>query len=157
MSTPTRTPKRGVWSVLVGAVVALVALLAGIGAGTPAYAHSGGKAGVLVRELAFTPATSGTGYDARLRLADAFEEVAHAHAQGAGNVEQLGGGDAVEAALIFLHLLEGEPERIGQPLLAQSQLTSARADAGADVHVDGVGRQLLVHAVLTNASSRRLG
>ena len=47
--------------------------------------------------------------------------------------------DAVLSALIFLHLLEREPEAIAELLLAHSEHHPARADTAAHVFIDGAG------------------
>jgi hypothetical protein len=55
----------GLRAALVGAMIALLAL---VGLGAPAYAHSGNAAVVLVRNLTLTPVA--TGWEAHLTLAD---------------------------------------------------------------------------------------
>jgi hypothetical protein len=64
----TAAGRGGLRAVFVGAVVALAALLAGIGASTAAWAHSGGKAVVLVRNFTMTPV--GEAWEAHVTLAD---------------------------------------------------------------------------------------
>ena len=54
-----------------------------------------------------------------------------------GDLLQPAGPDAGGAFLIFLHLLEGETEPIGQLLLAHCQHLAAHAHPGADVVVGG--------------------
>ena len=55
-----------------------------------------------------------------------------------GDPLQPAGPDAVRAFLVFLHLLEGEPERVTQLLLAHSKHKAAHPHPAADVLVDGV-------------------
>jgi hypothetical protein len=63
----------------------------------------------------------------------------------------LDGADAVGAALVLLHLLEGQAQVVGQTLLADAENLAPHADAGADVQVDRIGGAFLVggrvHAV----------
>ena len=68
--TSKRTVVRqgGLRAILVGAMAALATLLSVIGVSTPASAHSGGKAVVLVRDFTFVP--DGNAWEAKLRLAD---------------------------------------------------------------------------------------
>ena len=55
-----------------------------------------------------------------------------------GDLLQPARSDAVGAVLVFLHLLEGESERIAQFRLAHCKHLAAHAHAAADVLVGGV-------------------
>jgi hypothetical protein len=69
MTTKRTTPgPGGLRAVFTAVMVAFAAVLALVGSSTPASAHSGGKAVVLVRSFTLTP--SGDAWDARLQLAD---------------------------------------------------------------------------------------
>src|SRR5579871_6671284 len=63
---------------------------------------------------------------------------------GDGDVERLADAhqsrrrNAVVAALVFLHLLEGKPKSVGQLGLAHAQEDASRADAGAYLDVDRI-------------------
>jgi len=54
-------------------------------------------------------------------------------------VLQAARADAVPSRLVFLHLLERDPEPVGESLLAHSEHHSAHPDPAAHVFVDGVG------------------
>src|SRR5262245_44971579 len=59
-----------------------------------------------------------------------------------GHLLQPARPDAVGASLVFLHLLVGDAERIGQVLLAHCKHNAAHAHPAADMLVDGA-RDLL--------------
>lgn len=48
---------------------------------------------------------------------------------------ELGRADPVGAALLFLNLLEGQAEALGQALLAHAQLLAAQTHAAIDVDI----------------------
>src|SRR5262249_40560239 len=64
------------------------------------------------------------------------------HLQDVGDLLQPARCDAIDAGLVFLHLLVGDAERIGQLLLAHRQHLAAHTHPCADVLVGGV-RSLL--------------
>ncbi len=70
------------------------------------------------------------------------EEEADRHVQHPRQVEQPRGAHPVHAALVFLHLLEGQAQRLAQPLLRQAHQGAAQADAAADMGIDGAGSRL---------------
>jgi hypothetical protein len=76
----------------------------------------------------------------------------HRHAQHAAKVMQPAGADAVRAALVFLHLLEGQTKRLAELLLRQTEHVAAQPNPGADPDVDRVG----FVGSLPAGSSRRL-
>src|SRR5215469_17966324 len=65
-----------------------------------------------------------------------FEEVIDRHAQYVGDLEQPSGRDAVDAALIFVRLLIGHADEVGQLLLGESEHDAALAYPRADMTVD---------------------
>jgi hypothetical protein len=60
------------------------------------------------------------------------------HLKDMGDLLQPAGPDAVGAFLIFLHLLEGEAERVTQLFLAHCKHHAAHAHPAANVLVGGV-------------------
>jgi hypothetical protein len=80
---------------------------------------------------------------ARARLGAAgfeiAEEMRNRHVQDIGDLRQPRCTDPIGAALVFLDLLEGEPERSGERLLVHPDQQPSRADAGADMNIDRVG------------------
>src|SRR5579875_1892766 len=66
----------------------------------------------------------------------AVKEIADRHAQYLGDLEQPAGRDAVDAALVFVRLLIGDADQIGQLLLGQTEHDPPLANAGADMPVD---------------------
>ena len=77
-------------------------------------------------------------------LGHVVEEEGDGHVEHAGKVEQAGGADAVDAALILLDLLEGQAERFAKLLLGHAQQGAAQPDAGADMGVDRAWPGVLV-------------
>jgi hypothetical protein len=71
---------------------------------------------------------------------DAFEQERHRDLKDFGNLLQAAGADAVGALLVFLDLLEGQPERIAQSFLAHAHHEPAHAHAAADMSVNRIGR-----------------
>lgn len=57
-----------------------------------------------------------------------FKEVADGHAEETRRFPKPGRGDAIGAALVFLDLLEREPERLTEVALAESQTAPAMSD-----------------------------
>jgi len=53
---------------------------------------------------------------------ETVEEIGHRHAQHAGDLEESAGGDAVDAALVFVRLLVGDADEIGELLLGQASM-----------------------------------
>src|SRR5258705_3530259 len=70
----------------------------------------------------------------------AFEEERHRHLQDVRHVLQAARADAVGALLVFLHLLEGDLERLSQLLLAHAEHLAAHPQAAAYVLVDRIWR-----------------
>ena len=85
-------------------------------------------------------------------LRRAFEEKRHRHLQDMGNLLQAAGADAVGALLVFLHLLEGEAERVAELLLAHAQHHPTHAHPRAHVLVDRIGRLLSHNDLLCDYS-----
>jgi len=69
----------------------------------------------------------------------ALEEELYWHLQDMGHLLQPARPDAGGASLVFLHLLEGEAERIAQFRLAHCKHLAAHAHAAANVLVTGFG------------------
>src|SRR5207237_8995723 len=55
-----------------------------------------------------------------------------------GSREQPRGADPVGAAFVFLDLLEGQAERVGERLLVHPEQQAPRPDAGADMNIDRI-------------------
>ena len=72
-------------------------------------------------------------------LGDLLKEIAHRHVQHVGKLVQPAGDDAVRAALVLLHLLEGDADHAREALLAQPHEHAPLPQALTDVHVDRVG------------------
>ena len=68
-----------------------------------------------------------------------LEEKRNRHVQGTAQVEQPARADTVNAALVFLDLLEGEPDGLAELCLANAKQIAAQAHPGTDMDVDGVG------------------
>ena len=77
-------------------------------------------------------------------------EELHRNAQHLCQIEQPAGADAVDALLVFLHLLERQAELLAELLLAHAEQHAPKANAAADVHIDRVrpSRALLVALAL---------
>ena len=73
-----------------------------------------------------------------------FKEVADGHAEETRRFPEPGRGDAIGAALVFLDLLEREPERLTEVALAESQTAPAMSDPAADVNIHGIGPAIAV-------------
>src|SRR5687768_13674264 len=69
----------------------------------------------------------------------AFEEKRNRHLKDVRDLLQAAGADAVGALLVFLHLLEGQAERVAELLLTHAQHHAAHAHATPDVLVGRVG------------------
>src|SRR5262249_31926447 len=69
----------------------------------------------------------------------AFEEERHWDLQDMRDLLQAARANAVLSVLIFLHLLEREPEPVAERLLAHSKHHPAHPDTAAHVPIDGVG------------------
>ena len=67
------------------------------------------------------------------------EKERHRHIEDLAELEQARGADAVDAALVFLDLLEGQAEALAEPLLAHAEQGTAQPQALADMDVDRVG------------------
>ena len=101
-------------------------------------------------------ASPGTGVAAggraqRRRLRQVVEEERHRHVQDPAELEQPRRPDPVDAALVFLHLLEGQAEQLAQPLLAHAEQGAPQPQPLADMHIDRVG--LARHAASRPARS----
>ena len=64
------------------------------------------------------------------------EKVIDGHGKHQAEFAKLGRADAIDATLVFLHLLEHEPDRGAELLLAHAQVHPAQSDARADVRID---------------------
>src|SRR5229473_1149455 len=74
----------------------------------------------------------------RVRRIEAVVKEPDPDTQYPAEVIQPAGADAVGGALVFLHLLKGEPQRGGELLLAHPLHGAAQPDARADMDVDRV-------------------
>src|ERR1700736_3773200 len=67
------------------------------------------------------------------------EEVADWHTQHLRDLEQTAGRNAVDAPLVFVRLLIGDPDQISQLLLGQTKHDPPLTNAGADMPIDILG------------------
>jgi hypothetical protein len=67
------------------------------------------------------------------------EEIGHRHVEHARQIEQAAGTDAIGAALVFLHLLEGQPDRVTELFLAHAEQGAAQPNAASDMDIDWIG------------------
>jgi hypothetical protein len=65
------------------------------------------------------------------------EEELDRHVEDLGELIEPARADPVRAALVFLDLLEGQPQGLGQLLLAHPEHGPPQADAGAHMRIDG--------------------
>ena len=72
----------------------------------------------------------------RERCPPALEEIADRHAQHLRDLVEPAGRNAIDAALVFVGLLVGHADQVGQLLLGQAQHDAALADPRADVVID---------------------
>jgi hypothetical protein len=72
----------------------------------------------------------------------ALEKERHWDLQKLRDVLQAARPDAVRSFLVFLHLLEREPEPVAELLLAHSEHQPAHPDPASHVFVNGVGDPL---------------
>jgi hypothetical protein len=63
----------------------------------------------------------------------------HRRVENLRNRLQPAGADAIGALLVFLDLLEGQPQRIRKLLLAHAEHHAAHADAAADILIGWIG------------------
>lgn len=78
------------------------------------------------------------------RRCHAFKKERRRHLQSGGDLLQAARADAINALFVFLDLLEGQVNRVGERLLAHRQNVAPHADARANVNIDRIGR-LLCH------------
>src|SRR5260370_28709223 len=69
-------------------------------------------------------------------LVEALEKIAHGDAEDPSDLEQSAGGDPIDAALVFVRLLVGHTDEIGELLLGQAEHDSALANSRTDMAVD---------------------
>src|SRR5208283_4973466 len=72
--------------------------------------------------------------------ADALVEIADRRAQRPGDLEQPAGRDTIDPALIFVRLLVGDADYLGELLLGEAQHDAAFTDPRPDMIVDRGGR-----------------
>jgi hypothetical protein len=72
-------------------------------------------------------------------LVETLEKVAYRHAEDAGNFEQAAGRDPVYATFVFVGLLVGYPDEVGQLLLGEAEHDPALPNPGTDMAVDILG------------------
>ncbi len=66
-------------------------------------------------------------------------EELHRHAEHLRKIEQPARTNAVDALLVFLHLLERQTQLLAELLLAHAEQHAAKAHAAADMNVDRIG------------------
>src|SRR5580704_229076 len=86
----------------------------------------------------------------------AFEEELHGHAENVRNLLQPAGADPVDALLVFLDLLEGKVEAVGQGGLRHAEHQAAHPYARADMLVGRVGSFDRHHSALPLADASRI-
>src|ERR1700704_3213892 len=72
-------------------------------------------------------------------LLQAVKEITDRHAQYLTDLVEAAGGNPVDAALIFVRLLVGDADQIGELLLGQAQHDAALAHPRPDMTVDVLG------------------
>src|SRR5262249_6436744 len=90
----------------------------------------------------------------------AFEEERHRDLQYMRDVLQAARAHTVRSLLVFLHLLEREPESIAELFLTHSEHHPTHSDPAAYVFVDRIGGlfdQCLFHSFLRNTHTGRVG
>src|SRR5262249_41669619 len=75
----------------------------------------------------------------------AFKEARGGHVEGDADIVQAAGGDAVDALLVLLDLLEGDAEEFGQALLAHADLQAPGAYALANSAIDSIRCAFVIH------------
>jgi len=75
-------------------------------------------------------------FGAEFGLIRVGKKIGDRHAKSAGNCRETGGAHAVSTGFVFLHLLKGEAEAVGEGLLVHPEEQPAHADASADINVD---------------------
>ena len=78
----------------------------------------------------------GCGGGTLTRFFEAVVEIADRGRQGLGQLPQASRRDAVGAALVFLNLLEANPDLNGQLLLGQAQQATTTTQATTQVKID---------------------
>src|SRR5689334_13054461 len=76
----------------------------------------------------------------RAFLTDAFVKIGDRSAQRAGDLEQPSGGHTIDPALVFVRLLIGHADPLGELLLGQAQHDAALADPASDMIIYCGGR-----------------
>src|SRR5262245_60157056 len=74
----------------------------------------------------------------RRRAARILEEERYGHGQDARDMLQAARANAIGALLVFLDLLEGDPEMLAELFLAHAQHHAAQANPTADVSIDRI-------------------
>ena len=69
-------------------------------------------------------------------LEQLVEEEGDRYVEGLGHFEKRARGDPVDALLVFLHLLRGEPDALAKLLLAEPEQGATQPDAAADLAID---------------------
>ena len=90
------------------------------------------------------------------RVRRAVEEERHRHLQDVRDLLQPARADPVRALLVFLHLLEGQAERVAELFLAHAQHHPAHPHPRAHVLVGRIGRLLRHHVVLSSLALLRM-
>ena len=75
-----------------------------------------------------------------------FEKERRRHVERARDLLQPASANPVRAFLVFLHLLECEPQRFAELLLAHAQNDAPHAHAAADVTINRIGTFLIFSA-----------
>jgi hypothetical protein len=76
----------------------------------------------------------------RTFLPNPFIEIADRRAQCPGDLEQPSGRDPIDPALVFVRLLVGDTDHLGELLLGQAQHDAALTNPRPDMIVDGGSR-----------------
>jgi hypothetical protein len=70
---------------------------------------------------------------------DTFKKKANVNLQELSDLLEAARADSVRAFFVFLHLLEGQPERLAELFLTEPQKHAPQTDATADMPVDVIG------------------
>ena len=89
---------------------------------------------------------------ATLRIWHTFKKEGNGYLQNTGDLLQAAGADAVHTFFVFLNLLKGDANLVGQVRLAHLEHQTAHADAAAHVFVDWVWR--IFHHTLTGNENK---
>jgi hypothetical protein len=71
--------------------------------------------------------------------AKVVDEERRGYIEHSAEIVESAGGDTIDAALVFLHLLEADAKGLAEFLLAHAQEDTTQADSSSDMNIDGIG------------------